>query len=110
MGLEAGENIVKALNKSLTYLGVLEFSSTNRVIHAMDNNLAKASEDLVRAKNQKLDGGTNTTGALQEAQRMLNSTGRSDAAKLVFLFTDGCPNDQNSAVEAGRSLRAAVRY
>jgi hypothetical protein len=58
---------------------------------------------------QKLDKGSNWWQALKFASIPIIKYGRPGAAKLVLLFTNGMPNNQNTAELAGLRLRNMVR-
>ena len=56
----------------------------------------------------KKSGGTNTAAALTKSGELLADAGQ--VQKYVYLFTDGNPDDQNAAKNAGEALRGQVRF
>ena len=56
---------------------------------------------------QQASGSTNTTGALLAAYDLLVTNGRHDAKKILVVVTDGCPNNQKTAVLAADKCKDA---
>lgn len=98
------------VDDGLARVAVVEYSTVVYSAITLDNSMA-GSQLLQTVSNIKYrSGGTNTYDALQFVQDNIftvNNGSRSNAAKVVFLVTDGRSGDNVATIKAGQSLRAS---
>jgi len=109
----SGPDFVKVLEGTISLMKA--FSSTTRTAVFQFANEVKLECDFTNPNELdfikaivKLKGSTDITKALNQAKQLIQTSGRADSSKMVYLFTNGLPSDQASCVRAANLLRNVV--
>jgi uncharacterized protein YegL len=94
-----GEEAVKA--------GVILFSYYIEVRSVMTTDVAALTQDVAATEWQAYN--TNTASALSRALDVMTAGGRSDASSVVFVLTDGMPNDSEATAAMAAKVKERAR-
>lgn len=89
-------------------LGLVFFAGSAQLEVPLDTaaNATKAINTAI-SSHATPNGGTATDLAIKAAATELNANGRSNASKVILLFTDGAPNSDSAAISEATSAKAA---
>ena len=86
-----------------TRFGVIQYSDSVSLQTTLTDSTVSINNAIGRAH---MRGTTDTSAALYAAQNEINARGRSSAAKLIVLISDGQPNSVSNALNAANSVKS----